>query len=79
MATKFEFAKIFELEDYQVLITKDEDDEKYRIMQSTQLEDCMPSLALGYELESTRDKHFNEYNIDNAQKFLDMLKKVMEG
>lgn len=79
MAVKFEFAKIFELKEQQVLITKREDDDKYEVVQTSDFGDFQTSLALGFEDEKKREECFNTYNLDNAQKFLDIINGMMGG
>lgn len=75
---KIQFAKIFELETHQVLITKDyEDHEKFKVNQITDLEDCMPTLALVFDDEEKRDKCFDDYNEENAKKFLANILKML--
>lgn len=77
---KYHFSKIFELGEYQVLITKEyePDDDSFKVVQTTDLEDCRPSVALGFKDEDKCNKCFEDYTLENAQKFLDNIKLMLE-
>lgn len=74
------FAKIIELDDYQVLITKDyEPDEvnieteEYFVIQSTMKNGIEYTLALSYLEPYTRDEIFNTYSEGDAKAFIEQL------
>lgn len=76
---KLKFSKLFEVGDYQVLITKnyEAEEEMFTVSQTTELEDCRPSLSLGFEKEKDCDKCFEDYNSKNAKKFLQQVKTML--
>ena len=74
---KIQFAKIFELETHQVLITKDFEDDIFKVNQTTDLDGCVPTLALGFDNEDKRDKCFDDYTEENAKKFLETIFKML--
>jgi len=77
--SKLKFAKIFELGDYQVLITKEyePEDNTFKVVQTTYLEECRLSLALGFEKEKKCNECFDNYNEDNAQNFLTQIQSML--
>lgn len=75
---KVVFAKIFELEKHQVLITKEYEDDKFRINQTTDIDSCVPTLALIFDNEEKRDQCFEDYTKDNAIKFVENVVKMLE-
>lgn len=58
------FARLFELEDHQVLLMKDYDDEeeKFYVSQTTWIDSISYSMRLGMKNEESRDKYFDKYN-----------------
>jgi len=75
---KIEFAKLFEIEDYQVLITKEDTEDGFNVTQQTDLGEVRPSMSLGFDAEEKRDKCFLEYNKENAEKFLSIIKEMLQ-
>jgi hypothetical protein len=71
------FCKLFDFEDCQVLIKKEESEDTFDIRQSTVLEGMGVDLTLIYKKEEVRDKHFDEYSDDNAKKFVGVIKSMM--
>ena len=79
--SKLKFAKIFELGDYQVLITKEyePEDDSFKVVQTTDLEKCRPSLSLGFEKEEKCTECFDNYNEENAQRFLTQIQSMLNS
>lgn len=67
---KIEFCKIFELENYQILIMKDEDEDEYVVKQITDFPGFRPMMSLGFATEEKRDECFNDYTEENAKNSL---------
>lgn len=76
---KNQFAKLFDLEDHQVLITKDEDEDakEFSITQTTQIDGCDPSASLFFTNQDIRDSAFDSYNKEAAQRFLDSMIELL--
>jgi hypothetical protein len=72
------FAKLFEIEYYQVLITKDDVEDGFNITQHTDLGDVRPSMAIGFNTEEKRDKCFDDYSKNNAEKFLSIIQSMLK-
>lgn len=72
------FAKIVETEYYQVLITKeyDDDTEQYKVVQHLDMDDMRIELALKFNSEETRDSVFNSYSVSNADKFVELVDNI---
>jgi len=72
---KEQFTKIFELEDYQVLITKEygkneNGEDIFVIRQKISNYDQIFSFISSFYDKDQRDKYFEEYNQDSAKKFI---------
>ena len=65
------FAKLFDVGNDQVLLTKDynEESEEYEIKISTSISDIRCSVKLGFKSEDSRNKGFDNYNEENAKHF----------
>jgi hypothetical protein len=76
---KIQFARIFELENNQVLIMKDEDSEEtYQVNQMSDFGDFKTSLALCFNSEGIRDACFDSYTSENAQSFVDYINNMIK-
>jgi len=79
---KLTFAKLFELKNHQVLITKEyEYDGKvdtFKLVQTTDLKDVRPSIGLGFDDEKKRDEAFDNYTEKDANNFLKTIKKMLK-
>lgn len=76
---KNKFAKLFEFEENQVLVTKldDEDSEKeFKLIQTTQNDIGKIDLAVGFDDEEKRDAYFDEYGEEIAIEFLYMVNNI---
>ncbi len=68
------FARIFDFNDGQVLITKEEDDtDSFAVVQAVDSEEFRPAITVNFKSEESRDKYFEEYNDENARAFLDHI------
>jgi len=65
------FAKLFDVGNNQVLLTKDynEESEKYEIKISASISDIRYSVSLGFNSENSRNEGFDNYNEENAERF----------
>lgn len=74
------FFKIIELENHQVLLTKDfdEEDENPIISVTFFIEGCKIVNRLGYDNEEQRDKVFLEFKDELAQILVDNILKMMD-
>lgn len=70
---KIVFAKLFELGNHQVLITKEEEDSGYYIAQSTEIESGRAILTIGFEKEEKRNEQFDRYSETEAMKFINVI------
>jgi hypothetical protein len=75
---KIIFAKLFELKYHQVLITKEDTEDEFNVAQQTDLGNVQPKLSLCFDVEKKRDKCFNDYNQENAEKFISVIKSMLE-
>jgi hypothetical protein len=77
--TMIKFAKLFEIDNNQILITKDYDydEDVYLLKQRTSFDEVDPSMSMSFDSEEKRDNAFNDYNQDNAQKFLNLVSSVI--
>ena len=75
---KTHFAKIFEFENHQVLVTKDDSDDGFEVVQATDLGTMCPLMKVGFKTEKMRDKYFNEYDEKIAKHFLDEMIKLTD-
>lgn len=73
------FAKVFEIDTNQVLITKefDENDDTYLLKQTTEFDEVTPAMSMGFDTEEKRDKAFEDYNEENAQMFLNVINSML--
>lgn len=68
------FAKLFDFPGQQVLVTKDfSDDENAIIRITTQIDQVEQSVSMSFKSYGSMDKAFNEYNKQNAEKFLNTM------
>lgn len=72
------FAKLFQVEDMQVLITKDFEEDTATIREQTDFVDIRPSLTFGFESEEDRDEAFENYGQEQAESFIKTIKKIIE-
>lgn len=76
---KNKFAKLFEFEECQVLLTKDFEENaetEFKIVQVTHCENVTIDLALGFENEENRDSVFEKYGKKEAAEFLETIHKL---
>ncbi len=78
--SKIIFSKIIELEQCQVLVTKDYDDEegKPQLVISTHIDGGVPTIKMGFSDTDKRDDAFNQYNETSAQSFYERMKLFFE-
>lgn len=78
--SKITFCKIIELENHQVLIMKatDPDDYQFLVNVTTDFEDVRPSIGMGFDDEAKRDKCFEDYNEEQAKKFIETMKEMLK-
>ncbi len=72
-----EFCKIFIVNGQQVLILKEEDsdDDSSKLTQIADCNNMRFSMAIGFDEYSDREKAFDEYGQDNAEKFMEIVNK----
>lgn len=79
---KFTHFRIIELPDYQVLLTKDfdneQDDASFLAVISFFLENVKVELKLNYKTEEKRDNIFDSITSEQVQKTVDNAKQNME-
>lgn len=74
------FAKLFEFDNKQVLITIEdghEGDNGFMVVQTTNFDIVRPTLSVGFDNENDRDKYFKEYNTKNAKKFFKIVYNML--
>lgn len=75
-----QFAKLFQVGDKQVLVTKTfEDDGTFGIKQETSLENVKPALIAGFEDEESRDGAFEKYEQELAENFIQTIEGLLIG
>lgn len=76
---KIIFAKIFELDEHQVLITKEyePEDDSFKVVQTTDFEDVRPAVAWVFKDESVRDKCFDDYKESQAKEFVKSIQEML--
>lgn len=77
---KNKFAKLFEFEDNQVLVTKhDEEGEEneFKVIQTTHCEGLQIDMAVGFDDEEKRDNYFEKYEKSRAIGFLDLVNDMI--
>lgn len=74
------FAKIIELKDYQVLVTKEYEPEEdiYKVVMKTSFEDFEPEMKMGFKSQESCDKYFEKFDETDAELFISDMKSVME-
>jgi hypothetical protein len=72
-----EFAKIFEIEDHQVLIMKDDTEHEFEVKQIVDFDEVRPVMSLGFDSEEKRDECFNNYSKENAEKFYNVVSNML--
>ncbi len=77
--TKNTFAKVFDIGKYQVLVTKEEDTDTNEPMvkQRTLINEITAQVNPGFELEEKRDAFFNNYKLEDAERFLEAMKLML--
>lgn len=72
---KYEFAKLFNVGDHQVLITKEYDavSDEYKVVQTTHLDDMVPTMALSFTHEDNMEECFTNYGEADAQSFIETI------
>ena len=72
---KIQFAKIIELDDNQVLITKinSTDEDKYNLVIRTSYEGFTAQISAEYTDENVRDADFDKYDSGNATAFIESI------
>lgn len=74
------FAKIIELPDHQVLVTKGlDDDGDYTLNVTTRFPGVDPSIKVGYATDEAATEAFNDFNEDGAKAFIDHITEIMGG
>lgn len=72
------FAKIFELEDFQVLITKqfenEEDETEYHVVQTTMVTGVEFNMSLVYTDRDKANEIFNTYSENDARAFIEQIR-----
>lgn len=73
------FARLFELDDHQVLLMKDYDDEeeKFYVSQTTWIDSISYSMRLGMKNEESRDKYFDKYNEEEAKRYVTSVTNLL--
>ena len=71
------FAKIFEVENHQVLIMKDETEDTYDVTQIVDLEEVRPVMTMGFETKEKRDDCFDKYSQKDAENFYNVILKML--
>lgn len=76
---KHEFAKLFIVDDHQVLITKeyDTEDERYLLKVESQHEGCSFAARMGYNSLEDRDRHFEKQDQNHVEKIYNSMFKDM--
>lgn len=79
MKQHYQFARIYDLDEGQVLVTKEikTDEQKYELNQLTILDGVAISLALGFKNEKKVDEAFDQYDKIFARKFLDSILNLL--
>ncbi len=67
--SKNKFAKVFDVNEYQVLVMKEEFEDSFDLVQMTSLENHVPHLKAKFDTEETRDRLFDNYSQEDAEKF----------
>ena len=72
------FAKIIEVREHQVLITKELDSEsdELKLNVRTDFEDYSQTISLRFNTLERRDKAFEEYDISSAEKHINVSKSL---
>lgn len=79
---KNKFAKLFEFEENQVLVTKHDEEvaeNEFKVIQTTYCELGHFDLAVGFDDEEKRDLYFDEYGEGIAIEFLDIVNNLCNG
>jgi hypothetical protein len=74
---KNEFAKLFEIEDHQILIMKDETEDGYEIKQIVDFEEVRPIMSIGFDSEEKCNECFNKYGKEEAEKFYNVISNML--
>jgi|VirMetMinimDraft_7_1064189.scaffolds.fasta_scaffold89366_2 hypothetical protein len=72
-----QFAKLFQVDDKQVLITKIFEDDIFSIKQQTSLEEVIPIITLSFNDEEERDFDFDGYNQEVAEDFIKTIENIL--
>lgn len=78
---KHTFAKIIELDNHQVLVTKDFNSEtdKYEVTITTHLDGVAPSATLGFATEEKAHECWNQFDQDQAEAFVHQMNDVFKA
>lgn len=73
------FARLFELENHQVLLMKDYDyeEETFYVSQITWIDNISYSMKLGMKNEESRDKYFDKYSEEEAKRYLNSVTNIL--
>jgi hypothetical protein len=74
------FAKLFEVKDHQVLVTKtyNSENEEHNIIQFTLVDGIQVSVKASFIKEDGATEAFNNFNQENAETFFDSILKMMQ-
>lgn len=74
------FARLFTVDDEQVLLKIDysEEEESYELSIITEIEGVMCTTKLGYALESRARKTMNLYTLADAEKYIASMRKAFD-
>ena len=77
------FAKIIETKDYQVLVTKEEDEDEqdvpYQIAITTHIDFVRCAVKMGFKGVRKRDNAFKEFDQGHAESHLQAMIKMIKG
>lgn len=77
---KNKFAKLFEFEENQVLVTKhdeEREENEFKVIQTTHCEGLEIAMAVGFDDEAKRDAYFEKYEEKIAIEFLDLVNDML--
>jgi hypothetical protein len=77
------FAKLFEVEGYQVLVTKEskegeDSDELHEVVQRTEINGCVAINRMSFHEEDNMERAFANYDEAYAKRFLDGIKQLFK-
>ena len=73
------FARLFDLGNYQVLLTKgyDAEEESFSVSQTTENDHVSYSIKLSMNYEDSRDRYFDTYNEEDAKHYLASVTNIL--